>query len=160
MNFCFKILWDQICKNSCSGPQLDLVATDLETAYLHKANAGIYGPGSLREVPPVVMQNYFEKMKSGEKFQVRSFLKEGVIWKTHNFLEGFLHSHFHLIFLRNNLLTYYEDELKVPAFRKIVSCLRTGGLIIIGSHEKMPLGGGLFRPYNGLSCIFTPILKG
>jgi chemotaxis methyl-accepting protein methylase len=47
-------------------------------------------------------------------------------------------SGFHIIFLRNNLLTYYQSDLiKVP-FTKIIDSLSPDGWLIIGSHEKLP----------------------
>lgn len=50
-------------------------------------------------------------------------------------------SQFDLIFLRNNLLTYYLDEFKKPALGKVISHLFKGGFLIIGS---IPLRGGSF----------------
>ena len=46
---------------------------------------------------------------------------------------------FHLIFLRNNLLTYYEDQLIGPAIQGAVRVLDDNGFLVIGSHEKLPM---------------------
>ena len=40
--------------------------------------------------------------------------------------------------MRNNLLTYHKDEIKVPALVKTVDALAPWGFLVIGSHEKMP----------------------
>lgn len=48
--------------------------------------------------------------------------------------------HFHLVFLRNSLLTYYGEELEIPAFQRVLDSVTRGGFLIIGSHEKIPAG--------------------
>jgi chemotaxis protein methyltransferase CheR len=45
---------------------------------------------------------------------------------------------FHIIFLRNNLLTYYRHELIIEPLTKIFESLNYDGWLIIGSHEKLP----------------------
>ncbi len=66
-------------------------------------------------------------------------VKRHVRWKVHN-----LHTddppakNFRLIFLRNNLLTYYQDEIARPALKKIIESLAPDGFLIIGNHEKIP----------------------
>jgi chemotaxis methyl-accepting protein methylase len=47
---------------------------------------------------------------------------------------------FHLIFLRNNLLTYYSEALKKATLAKVIESLSPGGFLIVGSHEKLPGG--------------------
>ena len=45
---------------------------------------------------------------------------------------------FQIIFLRNNLLTYYEGAAMESAFRTVVESLIPDGFLIVGSHEKIP----------------------
>jgi chemotaxis methyl-accepting protein methylase len=47
-------------------------------------------------------------------------------------------SGFHVIFLRNNFLTYYRRGLIIAPLTKILESLNSGGWLIIGSHEKLP----------------------
>jgi len=56
--------------------------------------------------------------------------------------------------LRNNLLTYYQEELEKPAFRKVIDCLSAGGFLIIGSHEKLPFESDNLRATGSLSYVF------
>ena len=62
------------------------------------------------------------------------------MWLEHNLLSGAPEAEFQLVFLRNNLLTYYEDRLKEPAFQKVIDSLAERGFLIIGSHEEIPPG--------------------
>jgi chemotaxis methyl-accepting protein methylase len=81
-------------------------------------------------------------------------MKRGITWETHNLLSDPCARQFQLVFLRNNLLTYYENESKAPAFQKIIDSLASGGFLVIGTHEKIPADvAGLVR-FPGHPCIF------
>ncbi len=83
---------------------------------------------------------YFELRSKGRLYKVSPLLKDGVVWKIQYLLLDPPGTDFHLIFLRNNLLTYYQDDLKKHAFRKVIDSLVRGGFLIIGAHEKLPAG--------------------
>ncbi len=46
----------------------------------------------------------------------------------------------HLIFIRNNLLTYYDHAMVIPALTGMVEALLNGGLLIVGNSEQLPAG--------------------
>ena len=68
--------------------------------------------------------------------------------------EGVRQNNFQIIFLRNNLLTYYRDEIKQPAFQKVVNSLAQGGFLITGSHEKLPFESNNCVPFHDQPFIF------
>ena len=138
--YCFMILWNRLQSGFERLPALKMLATEINPVYLDKARAGIYSWSSLKEVPEEVRSMYFESRSKGRLYKVSPSLKEGVAWKVHDLLFDPPGTDFHLIFLRNNLLTYYQDELKRPAFRKVIESLVRGGFLIIGAHEKLPAG--------------------
>jgi chemotaxis protein methyltransferase CheR len=126
---------------------LQLRASDVNRDYLKRAQAGTYPSSSLKEVPEKWRDRYFKKTKRGQGYQVAEHLKEGIIWKEENLLSGPPETGFQVIFLRNSLLTYYGEVVKVPAFQAIVHGLAKGGFLIIGAHEKMPpQAEGLLTP--------------
>jgi chemotaxis methyl-accepting protein methylase len=81
-------------------------------------------------------------------------LKEGIVWLDHNLLFDPSGNKFRLVFLRNSLLTYYEERLRGPAFQKVVDALAEGGFLIIGSHEQIPPRVGRLLPFVGCPWIF------
>ena len=137
--YSLKILWDGLRDRFECLPDLELLATDRNPLYLDKAQAGIYSRSSLREVPEEMLSTYFIPKKGSGHYLVVPSVKKGITWKVHNLLNAPPEADFHLIFLRNNLLTYYGHELKGLAFRKVVDRLVPGGLLIIGTHERSPL---------------------
>lgn len=137
--YSFTILWKRLQDRLPSLPELRILATDMNPVYLEKAQIGLFTPSSLRDVPKEVRTKYFSRQKEGDQYEIMPSLKRVISWRAHNLLNDPLDRDFQLIFLRNNLLTYYQNALKEPAFQKVVDCLVAGGFLIIGSHERLPL---------------------
>lgn len=136
--YSFKIVWDCLKKKFMELPELELVATDMNPVYIDKARAGIYSYSSLKEVKKELLYTYF-KQKAGKKlYEVKASLKNNINWKTHHLLADPPGSDFNIIFLRNNVLTYYESRLKEIALENVLESLAPFGLLIIGSHEVLP----------------------
>ena len=136
--YSFKIVWDDLKNRVAHLPKLELIATDMNPDYLDIARAGIYSSSSLKEVTKEFQKKYFKKKKGKNLYEINAFLKKDVIWKIHHLLSDPPGSKFDIIFLRNNILTYYEDLLKKKAFKKILDSLAPFGYLIIGSHESLP----------------------
>jgi len=152
--YSLKILWDRLMTSGISLPKLGITATDMNQAYLQRARAAVYPPSSLKEVPYPFRSTYFIEKKGGKHYEVKASLRKGITWQTHHFQSDPPKSQFHLIFLRNNLLTYYQDEFKRSAFEKVVNCLSAGGFLIIGSHEKLPCEMADLLSLSSLSYVF------
>ena len=152
--YSFKILWDTMQRRFERLPELELWATDMNPLYLEKARRGIYPPSSLKELPPEWRAGYFSS-GTGSSAAVSASLKEGISWKVHNLLTDVPPQRgFQIIFLRNNLLTYYPDEVKEPALGRIIESLAPEGFLIIGAHEKLPAESQAFVPFSHHPNIF------
>ena len=152
--YSFKILWERWRRQVAQSPDLELWATDMNSLNLDKARAGVYPLSSLKEISPEIRSQYFQHVKE-TYFAISDSLKEGIRWKLHNLLsEDPPRMRFQIIFLRNNLLTYYKGELQKSALRKIVSSLAPGGFLIIGAHEKIPEEFCDLSPFAGHRDIF------
>jgi chemotaxis protein methyltransferase CheR len=152
--YSLKILWDDLNASIPHLPELEITATDLNPVYLERARAGVYPSSSLKEVPEQFLSAYFHTQKSMELYEIKPSLKKGIIWQTQHLLSDPTGSQFHIIFLRNNLLTYYQDRLKKPAFSKVINQLSASGFLIIGSHERLPSETSALIPYGSLSYVF------
>jgi chemotaxis protein methyltransferase CheR len=152
--FSFAIIWDRLRARFQALPEIKVLATDMNLVYLERAQKGLYSNSSLKEVPEDVRLKYFKRQEKANQYRIASSLEMGITWRLHHLLNDPPDRNFHLIFLRNNLLTYYQDALKTPAFLKVVDCLVPGGLLVIGSHEKLPLETNDLSPYWGYSYVF------
>jgi chemotaxis methyl-accepting protein methylase len=154
--YSFRILWEDMRKFCASLPDLSILATDICPEYLNRGRAAIYSSSSLKEVPGPILRLYFEKAAGG-KYAVGPWIKEGISWQVHNLLSDPVGTGFDLVFLRNNLLTYYMDEVRIPAFLKVVESLAPGGYLIIGSHESMPVEPGNLDRLEDTGYIFRKL---
>jgi chemotaxis methyl-accepting protein methylase len=152
--FSFTILWHRLKNQFKTLPALEVLATDMNAVYLERAQLGIFSHSSLKEVPADVRSKYFKRQEEVNQYRIAPSLERGISWRLHNILHDPPDRNFHLIFLRNNLLTYYEERLKTPAFQKVVDCLVPGGFLIIGSHEELPLETSDLLPYGGYPYVF------
>ena len=157
--YSFKILWESLQGRFDYIPELEIWATDMNPAYLKRAKDGIYSLSSLKDVPQELRESYFTYHEEEGLFRVAPSLQKGISWKVHNHLFELGELNFQIIFLRNSILTYYKDEIKQSAFRKVIDSLAQGGFLIIGSHEKLPAESKALLPFSGQPYIFKKIRK-
>ena len=136
--YSFKIIWDRIEEKCAYQIRLAITATDVNPDSIEQARAGVYTKSSLKEVPREIQERYFDTSKSGNRFVLKAFIKEGIDWKVQDIFEDPPCASFDIIFLRNNLLTYYQDPLKDKGLSTVVGVLAPNGWLIVGSHEKPP----------------------
>ncbi len=137
--YSFKIIWNMLNDSYLNVPDLEVLATDINPIYLERARTGIYPPSSLKEVTKEIQSRYFKQRGGKKLFEVKALLKKGIEWKDHHLLSDPPGSDFDIIFLRNNVLTYYKEELKKKAFRKVLGSLALNGFLVIGCHETIPV---------------------
>ncbi|MBL7203393.1 MAG: hypothetical protein ISS63_03535 [Desulfobacteraceae bacterium] len=152
--YSLKILWDTLIFPNTPLPELSITATDMNPIYLKRARDGIYPLSSLKEVPEHFLSKYFKPEGGGKRYSLKASLRNGISWQIHNLLFSIPESKFQIIFLRNNLLTYYEDEVKESALKNLLTHLCPSGFLIIGSHEKLPFETSELHHYGAFSYIF------
>ncbi|NSW87033.1 MAG: hypothetical protein HPY84_12015 [Syntrophobacteraceae bacterium] len=129
--------------NQTVGVRLDtlslvIVATDINPEVLEKARAGIFTASSIKNLDKDLRESCFNHV--GDRFSLRDHLKSGIRWICHDLvLDDPPGLGFDSIFLRNNLLTYYDEKIVLPALARVVSALRQGGFLIVGKDENVPI---------------------
>jgi chemotaxis protein methyltransferase CheR len=150
--YSLKILWEGLETLFPALPPLELWASDSNPEVLEMARAGVYPPSSLENVTPARVSNCFVPVPGG--FAVKEPFKSGVLWLQHDFItQAPPRAEFDLIFVRNNLLTYYEPALHIPAFLRMLDALRTGGFVIIGMNELIPVTEVRLKRWRECRCI-------
>ncbi|SMC26923.1 chemotaxis protein methyltransferase CheR [Desulfacinum hydrothermale DSM 13146] len=138
--YSFKMLWLQLAKGGERLPRLDAWATDLDPLVLDMAREGVFRRSSLKEVGRELLGVYFDPVEEGA-FRVRECLRAGIQWVRSDFLHDPPPcAETHLIFLRNNLLTYYDGEQVQESLGRIWKSLVVGGFLVTGSGERLPAG--------------------
>jgi chemotaxis protein methyltransferase CheR len=140
--YSFRILWHHLEKEIKPLPALEILATDSNPECIQRALKGIFQSSSLHEVQENSLSLFFSKHRRGKQYQISSDLISSITFKHQDLLHDPPEGVFHLIFLRNNLLTYHRFPFIQSSFQRILNCLTPGGLLIIGAHEKLPIQAG------------------
>ncbi|MDF2557340.1 MAG: chemotaxis protein CheR [Bacillales bacterium] len=119
----------------------EIVASDLDEVVLSKAQLGIYGERSLKDLPKKYIDTYLDKKDS--VFQISNTIKRNVKFKKLDLLHDAFDSNYDLIICRN-VMIYFTEEANNYLYQKLSDALRTGGVLFVGSTEQ------IFRPekYN------------
>lgn len=136
--YSFKIIWARLKRKSKCLPNLYLVATDTNRETLARARSGVYRAGSLREVPADWIVDHFSLLKRKKTYRIHTRLQREIIWMQHDLLWDPPSAVFNIIFLRNNLLTYYRQSVQQAVLSRILKQLTRPGLLIVGSRESCP----------------------
>lgn len=153
--YSFKILWNRLKSKFDELPRLKLWATDVNPDYLNKAMEGVYRESNLKGIPEEIKSVFFRASKDQSLYFIADHLKKNIKWGTYDLVRQPPPAEkFQIIFLRNNLLTYYRREIQEPAFLKVISSLDEGGFLIIGTHEKLPVQNHTLSQFKEHKYIF------
>jgi chemotaxis protein methyltransferase CheR len=148
------MLWHSLTRSPSCTTGLHVLATDLNPCYLQRAKKGIYPASSLRDVPESLRSRYFRPRKDAQSYAVKDLLKDAITWKVQDLFSEIPEARFQVIFLRNSLMTYYEERSRVPVLRKVLGVLSPGGILVIGSHERLPAAELGLAPCGSLPYVF------
>jgi len=151
--YSFKIIWQAIEKNHGPLPSLHVLATDLNPEYRRKAIEAIYNRHAVRDIPQDILENFFHRFE--DRYAVSDHLKTNISWEISDLTNPPRDTNrFQIIFLRNNLLTYYMREIIETVFTRIMDNLAVGGYLIIGVRENLPCEYPCLSKWNDHPYIF------
>jgi chemotaxis methyl-accepting protein methylase len=141
---------------------LTIIATDVDSNALNKAKKGIYDPISLENTKLKYLEEYFTK--KAVSYQISDTIKQMVEFENYDMINDETNSPpssifggFDLIFLRNVLIYFNEDQQK-KALRKTHHNLKKNGLLVLGNTENILNKPKLrFEKYNAITSIYRKI---
>jgi chemotaxis methyl-accepting protein methylase len=132
------IVWKELTDTLGQAPALHIVATDGDAENVQRGRQGVFPSGSLKEVPAPLKDRWFRGERGGRRMRIDANLQKDIEWRMHDLLDDPPVYRFHLVLLRNSLLTYYQGVRLQSAFDRIAGHIVPGGLLIVGSHERLP----------------------
>ena len=117
---------------------IEIVGSDIDTATLEQARAGIYGKRALSRLPAPLVASYFEPCGRG-RWQLIADLRESVRFSSVNLIdEASMRAagRFDVIFCRN-LLIYFDDASRRLAAHRLFDRLNPDGFLCLGHTESM-----------------------
>jgi chemotaxis protein methyltransferase CheR len=117
---------------------LRILATDLDTAMLKKAKAGVYSRSSLESVPAPIRERYFDnRVEDRDHVHVVQAAKDLITFRQLNLLGHWpMSGRFDVIFCRN-VMIYFDAKTKAALIDRFHSQLVDGGWLYVGHSESL-----------------------
>lgn len=113
---------------------ISILGTDIDGEMLARAREGTFLETDMKNVLPVRRRRFF--VSEGGGYRVRPEIREMVEFRHHDLLRDEFERGFHLILCRN-VVIYFTDEAKDRLYRKFFESLAPGGVLFIGSTERI-----------------------
>jgi chemotaxis protein methyltransferase CheR len=141
-----------LCDTRLPEMPVEITASDADPQMLERARRGVYSAGCIRELPEDLRRAGLES--AGELFRVCDRYREQVVWQCQDVRLEVLPGPFDLILCRNLVLTYFDHELQREVMDRIVATLGPGGVLVIGSHEQLPVLARACAPWRANLPIY------
>ncbi|MDA8938968.1 protein-glutamate O-methyltransferase CheR [Pseudoalteromonas marina] len=114
-----------------------ILATDLDSNVLEKAQKGVYTAANVNGLDATHLKRWFLKSKDGENYKVKDTLRERISFKRLNLLQDWpMKGPFDLILCRN-VVIYFDKETKDHLFKRYANILSDHGYLFLGHSESM-----------------------
>lgn len=129
--------------------KLEIVATDIDTEVLAKADRGVYAAASVRNLDAGLQRRHFLRGRGDAAgwLRVRPELRAMLSFERVNLIEAelALHGSFDVIFCRN-VMIYFERSTQRELIERFASRLRPGGWLFVGHTENLQWLSNAFEP--------------
>jgi chemotaxis protein methyltransferase CheR len=149
--YTLKILWALDIARACPEVAVVITATDIDQTVLARAREGCFEPTSLRELPPPLVGQAFDRAEN--LFCVRLQHRDGIAFVHQDVRSEAPTAQFDLILCCNVAFTYFAVPLQQEVLARIVERLLPGGYLVIGEHEQLPDGSSALE-LAGVTEIF------
>lgn len=146
------IAFTEVAEKAARPCKLQVFATDLNDANLHKARHGLYAKNVVQDVSPARLRRFFVEEEGG--FRVIKPLRELVVFARQNLISDPPFSRMDLISCRN-LMIYLEPSLQKKALPTFHYALKPDGFLFLGASESVGTFTDLFEPVDKKQKIFS-----
>lgn len=132
----------------------EILATDLDTQVLTKAQEGIYTQFEVqRGMPITLLVKYFGQIGNNQ-WRIKDEVRNSISFRLHNLLQPCTaYGKFDVIFCRN-VLIYFDEETKRGALARLADALEPHGLLFLGAAETVLSLSDRFRPVPDQRGVF------
>jgi chemotaxis protein methyltransferase CheR len=114
--------------------KVEIPASDINYAVLRAGQEGLYNEHQMASVDYAYRLRYFDKV--GERYAVKTTIKELVHFDFHNLKTEFLPQKNDVIFCRN-VMMYFDEAEQRRLIEKFYRCLNPGGYLLVGHAESL-----------------------
>jgi chemotaxis protein methyltransferase CheR len=117
---------------------VEIMATDLSTRALARAQAGVFGPRSLRQIPPGGIDERWIVKRAGQ-ILVRDELRRAIHWRRVNLVDRDATAALGVFdaVLCRNVLIYFNDDTVRRVLAGLTAALKPDGALLVGVSESL-----------------------
>ena len=131
-----------------AGGQPPVLATDIDTRALERAEQGVYSLERVQPVPEAYLKKYFQRGTGGKvgMVRVKPALRSLVDFQVLNLLSPQWPSErrFDVIFCRNTMI-YFDKQTQTRILERFALLMKPGGLLFAGHSENFTYLSNAFR---------------
>jgi chemotaxis protein methyltransferase CheR len=146
------ILWAREIQALFPYAEIDIVATDADPNVMRRARAASYSFGSLKSLPESWRELAF--ILEEASYRLRPEYKRSILFLEQDIRKEQPDGPFDLVFCRNLVFTYFDELLQLELLRRIVGAMHVGGALVIGAHEKLPVGAERLSLLHDMQNIY------
>jgi two-component system CheB/CheR fusion protein len=134
--------------------RVKIYATDIDEEALNVARAATYDAGQVENVPPELLERYFER--SDQRYTFRADIRRSLIFGRNNLVYDAPISRLDVLVCRNTLM-YLTAETQASILRHFHFALRSTGVLMLGKSEMMIAHRDLFAAVDLRRRIFRKV---
>ena len=130
---------------------IQIFATDINERAIEKARMGVYSKGSLENVSPKRLKDYF--IKSDDSYQIVKSIRDSCVFAQHNLLKDPPFSRMDLISCQN-VMIYLQNIAQKKILTTFHYALKPEGYLFLGKSETIGSAHELFTVADKVNKIY------
>ena len=133
------LVWHLRIADSFPDRAIDILAADVDELMLKRAKDACYSSGSLKDLPHDLMQSGLERRR--DAWCVLQRFRACVRFVQCDLRKCVPDGPFDLVLCRNTAFTYFDATTQARVAAQMHTALRSGGYLVIGTHETIAATG-------------------
>ncbi len=134
-------------------PPVEILATDLSTPALEKAQSGVYTHFEVQRGLPIRrLLRHFDELE--DAWRTSAALRQSVRWMRLNLIDPFKVEVGYDLILCRNVVANFAPDARSKTLERLDQALAPGGRLMLGAEETAPEG---FEAVPGSPCLFARI---
>ncbi len=114
-----------------------ILATDISTEVLQKAQRGLYTGEQIEDVPESWRRRYMHQVLGTDLYEMTDDIKKQIMFRQFNLMDRLpFKNPLHVVLLRN-VMIYFDQKTKNDLVARIYDALEDGGYLIVGKTETV-----------------------